>query len=235
MKKHSITKFLLIGIATLFFVFSGNIQALADQTEIPNYRTARNIFWEELYPTGGQTLYCNITAPGRGEGFNIEHVFAASWMKEAAGCLSFSRDDCRDRSERFNHMEADLHNLYPSDSGINTDRNNFSFTIIPGPAVGSCDFEVDQPHRLVEPAPDARGNIARAIFYMSQEYNTVLDPFSNEARTRELLAAWHCSDPVSTEETRRNSVIESLQGTRNSYIDNPKQIDCRNVVNIPSD
>lgn len=30
----------------------------ADQTQIPNYRKARDLHWEQLYPRGGWTLYC---------------------------------------------------------------------------------------------------------------------------------------------------------------------------------
>ena len=31
----------------------------ADQTEINNFRAAKKVFWAQLYPDGGNTLYCN--------------------------------------------------------------------------------------------------------------------------------------------------------------------------------
>ena len=57
-------------IAVVVSIFSWTSIALADQTQISNYSTARDIFWEELYPDGGKTLYCDLFAPGRGGDFN---------------------------------------------------------------------------------------------------------------------------------------------------------------------
>lgn len=208
--------------------------AIADQTAIPDYDTARDVFfWNQLYEDGGETLYCEQTFSNR-QNLSVEHVYPASWMKEAAGCLGDSRDECRRNSDRFNLMEADLHNLYPSRGDINQHRNNFAFAILPGSATGSCDFECEG--RLVEPVPTARGNIARAVFYMKDEYGTSIEPpFSTEVEQEPLLRAWHCADPVDDEERRRNDVIEELQGTRNPFIDDPGLVDCSTVAMFPND
>lgn len=191
----------------------------ADQTVISNYSATRDhFFWDKLYPTGGRTLYCDEQFRTH-EPLNIEHVYAAAWMAEALGCSS--RSACRTdpvHNVRFNHMEADMHNLFPAMAGLNGARSDRHFGTIEGekgPLV-ACDFEVDKADDVVEPRPAIRGDIARAIFYMHREYNLPI-PFGMTT----ILKEWNQEDPPSTEEIWRNDAIDRLQGTRNPYIDNP--------------
>lgn len=202
---------------------------LADQVVIQDYEEARDRhFYRTLYPDGGQTIYCEANFTGRG-GLNVEHVYPASWMKETAGCSRFtSRNECRRTSDRFNLMEADLHNLYPALASVNQARSNYLFAIIgdddpdedwpedraPG---GDCDFEIDRDADTVEPRPGSRGEVARAIFYIAFEYGAPIDE-----QMSALLLDWHNADPVSDEERRRNDVIEQIQNTRNPFIDEPR-------------
>ncbi len=44
-------------LATLLALLPA-ISALADQTQICNYRTARLLFWGRIHPEGGFTFYC---------------------------------------------------------------------------------------------------------------------------------------------------------------------------------
>ena len=94
----------------------------------------------------------------------------ASWMKKAAGCPGRTREQCRKESQRFNLMEADLHNLWPAIGKVNQLRSNFAFAIIPLEEwdFPGCDFEVES--RKVEPRPAARGEIARSMLYMAHQY-----------------------------------------------------------------
>ena len=56
--------------------------ALAQQTMIPDYATARDqFFWTKLYDGGGQTLYCTAIFPAgertraeNGERLSVEHA-----------------------------------------------------------------------------------------------------------------------------------------------------------------
>ncbi len=204
--------------------------AMAGQIEIPNYDTARDdFFWPKLYSTGGFTLYCGAwfaNAPrldGRfpaRAGLNVEHVYPASWMLKTAGCPTENRKQCRAISEAFNFMEADLHNLYPAISFINGARSNHPFDMIDGEdhMFDSCDFE--RVNDLVEPRPQARGNIARAYFYMHKTYDLPVPD-----AMKPLLLQWHKDDPVSEAERRRNKKIDELQGTRNAFIDDPALAD----------
>ena len=195
--------------------------SFADQTRIKNYNTARDVFvYDQVYPSGGRTLYCDRPFTGR-SGLQVEHVLPASWMKEAGGCSGKSRKQCRKTSTRFNHMEADLHNLWPALADANQDRSNFRFGVIGQDSVdkwqGFCDFEIDPGNRLVEPRPSIRGDIARMVLYMVREYDIEL-PEGQHTR----MIEWHCKDNApSAEEVRRNHVIASLQDTRNPFIDNP--------------
>ncbi len=87
----------------------------------------------------------------------VEHIYPASWMAEHLGCGS--RKQCRDNSERFNRMEADMHNLYPALASINQARSNYQFGMIEGEVkeFGECDFERDTSDKIAEPRPIARG------------------------------------------------------------------------------
>lgn len=195
------------------------VSASADQTVIPNYEKARNnVFWDQLYPNGGRTLYCDQEFQGHAP-LNIEHVYAATWMAQHLQCGSPTQ--CRrhpTHKTRFNHMEADLHNLYPAMGGINSARSNHRFGIISGEArsLVACDFEVDTSAKISEPRPGARDEIARAIFYMHKEYGLPVGP----AMLADLKQC-HQNDPPSTYEVWRNDTIERLQGTRNPFIDDP--------------
>ena len=220
-----ISSYFILSIYLLYFSIG---LVFSDQTAISNYDKSRSIFWDKLYKGGGFTLYCGQKFRNS-KGLNIEHVYPASWMGEHLGCGS--RKNCRKVSDRFNLMEADLHNLYPSIDKVNKLRSNFYFGIIEGevPLVlnnknrkgkpKTCDFEYDRKAKLAEPWPPARGNIARSIFYMNREYGL---PISG--KMVKFLKEWNLSDPPSPEEKRRNNLIEELQGTRNIFIDNYK--DC---------
>lgn len=152
----------------------------ADQTKIINYaKTQRSIFWEKLYFYSGWTLYCGSPFYEKVRGLQIEHVFPASWMAAHLGCGT--RKECQVAEDeaikvRFNHMEADLHNLYPAMTWANSKRSNHSFGLISGEDhyFENCDFEIGARSRdgatIIEPRPEARGEIARAFFYMHQEY-----------------------------------------------------------------
>ena len=67
-----------------------------------------------------------------------------------------------------------------------------------------------------EPPPAARGDVARAIFYMHDEYELPID-----ATLLPVLQVWNMADPPTTVEQHRNDAIEALQGTRNLFVDQP--------------
>jgi deoxyribonuclease-1 len=152
----------------------------------------------------------------RGKQFNVEHVMPMSWAMKKLNCKD--RDSCRRNSQRFRQIEADIHNLYPSRRDINQARGSFPFAMVRGEQrhFGQCDFELDRKRRVVEPRTSVRGDIARAMFYMYDQYEIRI-----HARQAKLLKQWNRQDPPDGFEIKRNEVIEKLQGNRNRFIDNP--------------
>ncbi len=183
---------------------------------IKTYEEARPIFWQQLYANGGETLYCQKQfGPGYNKGINIEHVFPMAWVAWKLKCGK--RNQCRESSDEFNLIEADLHNLYPALTDMNKSRSSFAFAVIAGEErhFGVCDFEIDEQRRLVEPRPEVRGEIARAMLYMKDRYDLYL-----KKQQQQLLLKWHHDDPVSEPERARNEIIFSIQGNRNHWITN---------------
>lgn len=190
------------------------------QTQINSYQKSLRLFWRELYATGGKTLYSLQTfGPNKPDWINIEHIFPMAWVVNEFDCLD--RRDCRRKQRKFNFIESDLHNLYPSRRDLNLLRASHRFGSIKGELrlFGSYDFEIDKKRRIVEPAPASQGEIARAMFHMANSYG--LKIFKRQAET---LAYWNKIDQPSKEEHRRNDLIEQLQGTRNVFIDEPKTL-----------
>ncbi len=191
---------------------------------IADYAEARQVFWSELYTGRTKTLYCDMEffADER-DGVNIEHVFPMSWVTKALDCGT--RNQCRETSRRFNLIEGDLHNLYPSRSKTNSARASFRFDNVRGESRKfgkNCDFEVDYRARAVEPRPAVRGEIARAMFYMAWRYrNEGLTIF---ARSGKILQQWHNEDAPSDAERSRNDKIAYLQGNRNQFVDEPEKL-----------
>ena len=185
---------------------------------LENYEQARRVFWRELYPGAFTTLYCGERRASREvPNINIEHVFPMGWVTHALDCGT--RTQCR-ASTPFNHIEADLHNLFPTRTDVNKARGSFRFGVVTGEkrTFGQhCDFEVDRSERHVEPRPDVRGDIARAMLYMQSQYGHLGLKIYRDQEA--LLRQWHKADPPDAQERARNDAIESIQGNRNSWID----------------
>lgn len=164
--------------------------------------------------------------------FNTEHVFAQKHLRDAFG----------DGSTMFNTSQGDIHHLFPSDAQSNQERGNFDFGNSDCLQQGNCAFNEESqlglpvggtgPTRcpsgvssgedlcVFQVRPERRGDIARAIFYMSMRYEL---PFS--AAMEADLRGWHASDPPDARERERNDRIEAAQGNRNPFVDHPELVD----------
>lgn len=173
------------------------------------------VFWKTLYPNGGESLYCGERFARFDRRYNIEHVFPMSWVTHSLDCGKRKR--CRQRSERFNLIESDMHNLYPARADLNRARGAMAYAEIPGERwlEAGCDLEIDVRRRRVEPRPAVRGNIARAMLYMADTYPE-LELYS---RQRALMERWNRDDPVDQAERERNRRIMRLQGRGNRWIE----------------
>jgi len=108
-----------------------------------------------------------------------------------------------------------MYNLVPAVGLINQKRSNLNYGLIPGEKrnFGSCDFEVSG--KIVEPASDIRGDIARTYFYMEKAYP---DRVKLKAKEIKMFKKWDKSDPVDEWECERSRRIEKLQGNENSIV-----------------
>lgn len=123
--------------------------------------------------------------------FNTEHVYPQSRL---------SADDA----------VTDLHHLRSCDASINSDRSNFPFTD------GSGSNQLVDGNKWY-PGDDWRGDVARMVMYLNIRYGETFE----KVGTLELFLEWNKADPVSDFELQRNNIIETAQGNRNPFIDNP--------------
>ncbi len=122
------------------------------------------------------------------------------------------------------YQKSDLHHLFPTDSKANSSRGNHDFGEVSNgkdPAPNCHLSQVSSKgNRVFEPAPNHRGNVARAMMYFSVRYNGKI---SNN--TERLFKQWHQEDPVDEAEIKRNNGVYGVQGNRNPFIDYPELVD----------
>jgi deoxyribonuclease I len=110
-------KSFLAGLAVVL-ALCASTETFAQQTTIKSYNSARRIFWRDVYPNTGDLysdIYCGFDFHSRDDvEMQIEHAYPASWMVAHVGCGT--RKQCERTNADFNHMEADLHNLWPSEA-----------------------------------------------------------------------------------------------------------------------
>jgi len=189
---------------------------LAGQTVIQSYDDARdNYFYDKLYIGNiGESLYCGITRPiDVGGGRSLEHVMPADWMAEHFGC---DNRDC-DNVE-YKYAEGDLHNLWLAVKSINSSRSDNLYGEIDGENRFAYCPKFERTYgsspAYVEPRDLVKGNIARSLFYMHDEYGFDLKGMLP------MLKRWNRLDKPNEHEHWRNERIFELQGTRNKFIDN---------------
>lgn len=226
-------------LALLFFVHSTHSWSqnhdLKDSLydEVKNHKTlaykaARQALFNKIYLQQDQTgyfilgLYCQKkfyhstgSHPGQklpdASVFNTEHVWPQSKF-----------------STQFAHhtQKSDLHHLLPTFSRINSERGNLPFAEVNNARKLSCEnaytgtVSGDGNNRYFEPPPEARGDVARAMFYFSVRYKLPIDDIQEE-----YLRRWHKEDEVDAFEREKHEAIATIQKNRNPFIDNPALVD----------
>ncbi len=158
----------------------------------------------------------------RANTINWEHIMPASWLGKQLQCWQKTetskggRQACQQDPE-FTKREGDMHNLVPAIGEINGDRSNYPYNQFMHDTqsnYGSCQFFVSSSKpRAVEPAPYTRGFIARAMLYMSKQYNIRLSDSDQM-----LMTIWNKQYPPTAWECDRNQLIASIQGNDNIFI-----------------
>ena len=125
---------------------------------------------------------------------------------------------------------GDLHHLFPSDSSANSARGNHPFGEVVEPEDATRNCSLSQRGDILDPQTgkssgnfgfqppyEHRGNVARAMFYVSARYGYRI------GRLEEYwLRKWHLDDPVDAKEIARNDAVEKAQGNRNPFVDYPE-------------
>ena len=116
---------------------------------------------------------------------------------------------------------SDAHHLRSADITMNGNRGSLKFI------TGSGNAGVNGSGWY--PGDEWKGDVARMMMYMYLRYGSRCLPSNVAIGTTntvdpdmiDLFLQWNANDPVSNYEKQRNPVLESLQGNRNPFIDNP--------------
>jgi endonuclease I len=149
----------------------------------------------------------NCTSSGCIGLWNREHVYPRSLGQPDLG---------------FEGVGADVHNLRACDAQMNSYRGNRRFSQGSGNAINQGNFFF--------PGDEWKGDVARMMMYMYLRYGEQCLAINVGAGSSDLsplgdmpdiFLIWNAEDPVSPYERVRNDVLETLQGNRNPFIDNP--------------
>ncbi len=177
------------------------------------------------YTFGTHECDAGLQYNSEGDCFNKEHLWPQSIYNQQSP------------------MRSDLHQLFPTDGWVNNKRSNFpfgdvdavSYTSANGSKLGTSITYSGYSGKVFEPIDSFKGDVARAIFYMSTRYDGESSSWSDwemasgdelTADAVDLLLAWHHLDPVSTKEIIRNNYIYNIQNNRNPFVDHPFLADC---------
>jgi endonuclease I len=176
---------------------------------------------------------CAITPGVENYCYNREHSFPQSYFGSSSSDTIYT----------------DLFQLYPTDSYVNSRRNNYPYGIVGTPTwisqngsrLGPC-TAAGYSGTVFEPLNAFKGDLARTYFYIATRYqhemagwttlnsygDAILDStaypcFENWFLT--MLLQWNAADPVSQKEIDRNNAVYALQGNRNPFIDHPEYVD----------
>jgi endonuclease I len=125
----------------------------------------------------------------------------------------------------FELAGADAHHLRSIDSDRNNSRSNRKFEEGSG-----IDLSYITLAGNWYPGNQWKGDIARMIMYMYVRYPSQCLPnnvgvgstsYSNYGDMPNVFLDWNAQDPVSQYEINRNNILNTIQGNRNPFIDNP--------------
>ncbi len=198
------------GLRTLI---STNTNSSYDNAKLFMFQTADNvngtvrcIYTGHVYSISGS--YNGSSDP------NTEHTYAQSWFSSSQSSVK----------------KADVHHLFPSRMQANSARGNLPLANVANHSTAEI-FYSNEPwqsyrggdgfgHTVWEPAPQSKGNVARALMYFYVRYNDPL--IQGGVNMLPTLMVWHLEDPVDNAEITRNQAVYSYQNNRNPFVDHPE-------------
>ncbi len=204
-----------------------------DETNIANYAAQPN-------GSGGNYVTCvysgyqyNYTGTFTWSVMSREHTWCYSWMPAYP-------------STSVNEY-SDQHHLFPThQNNANGRRSNHPLGIVTTISYQFLDGKLgtnSAGQTVYEPRDQQKGDAARALLYMALRYDDVngynwdfnwlnnvrLPALSEAPQDLNLLLQWCVLDPPDSWEIGRNDYIQSIQGNRNPFIDQPEYI---NYINF---
>ena len=128
---------------------------------------------------------------------------------------TFKGRRCAEKASReYRLMQADMYNLFPAVGAVNAVRRNSQYAELPDirSSFGLCRAKA-QGNRF-EPPDRSKGELARAVLYMDQEYPA----YTLTPQEKSLFLIWSRQDPVDAWECTRARRIEALQGNENRIV-----------------
>ncbi len=127
---------------------------------------------------------------------------------------------------------TDLHHLRPSDANVNAFRSNKPYGYATTPYDRIDGFYADDKFEVSDVL---KGNVARAILYMTVRYEGDNDEpdleiyahnFSNKYPAELCtMLEWNKIDPVTDADRKRNDIVAKYQGNRNPFVDHVAWVD----------
>ncbi|MDQ7771963.1 MAG: endonuclease [Elusimicrobiales bacterium] len=127
-------------------------------------------------------------------------------------------------------MKADLHHLAPTFLTPNGMRGSHPFGLAGDAVYSTSAGSILSSDGEFEPADAVKGNVARAMLYFVTRYHDRniddgMDYREFWTQRIPMFLRWNRQDPPDAAERRRNDLIETFQGNRNPYIDDPSLAD----------
>lgn len=194
-------------------LISTNTNSSYDNAKLFMFQTADNvngtvrcIYTGHVYNISGS--YNGSSDP------NTEHTYAQSWFSSSQSSIK----------------KADVHHLFPTRMQANSARGNLPLANVASYSSSEV-FYANEPwqsyrgndgygHTVWEPAPQSKGNVARALMYFTVRYNDGL--IQGGVNMLATLMQWHAQDPVDASELARNQAVYQYQNNRNPFVDHPE-------------
>lgn len=172
------------------------------------YNGARDVMYASIDNINGQVecIYTgrkatfNTRSGANSNSFNTEHIWPQSF---------FSRRE----PER-----ADLYHIISCDQSANSTRGNNPYGVVNNATWTEGGSK--SGGGLFEPRDEAKGYIARAVFYFVIRYGNAGNFLSNSQE--QVLRLWSEAQPVNTKEKNRGDAVYTVQKNRNPFIDHPE-------------
>lgn len=160
----------------------------------------RTLIFDDNMPSAYIDKYCHIEDKLKSSIYSIEHIVPR--------CLL----------NKIDHN--DMHNTIRTFNNLNVNRSNYKYVDIMTDEKNWIKLDygnyVNHKSKLFMPTQSSRGFIARAILYMSNEYN--YNP--GKVISKDVLLKWFYTYPPLPSEKYHNDIIKKVQNKNNIFISN---------------